>query len=293
MIAWFIIVGLLVVALTVALTTRNTGPPVSMPQAFRWRLQSNSMMVKETAYRASNEPLVMLSSSSTASLPSSSDLWAGDTTTIFDQGAWGSCTAYAMLYALAIYAKTNQYPEKLSAAFLYAMSRRLIGLTVTQDSGSSNAATARIVETVGVVPETSFPYWASNIFKTPSLTGQNKLKFTAFKFSAVPATTLAAMKAVLLTRPLIIAVSMYNSFLTIKAMVTGTMPMPNAADLRQGSVGGHAICLTGFDDATRTFSFRNSWGSDVGLAGRFTLPYDFFTANTRGSMSYVFDAWYY
>lgn len=298
----FLVLGLLILMLSFALILKptSTGPSPQSPQAFRWRLQPNSFIVKETAHDDTEIVLVragsqfQASQTSQSALPSSSDLWANDTTTIFDQGAWGSCTAYAMLYALAIYAKTNAYPEKLSAAYLYAMSRRFHGLSVTQDSGSSNAGTVQIVRTQGVVPESAFPYWASNIFKVPvGLTPQSTLSFTQFKFSAVPATTLIAMKSILVTRPLIVAVSMYNSFLSLQVMITGTIPMPSKADLRKGTVGGHAICLTGYNDATRRFSFRNSWGSDVGLAGLFTLPYDFFTANTKGRMSYVFDAWYY
>jgi C1A family cysteine protease len=37
--------------------------------------------------------------------------------------------------------------------------------------------------------------------------------------------------------------------------------------------GGHAICLVGYDDSKRLFTFRNSWGESRGDKGYGILPY--------------------
>jgi len=46
------------------------------------------------------------------------------------------------------------------------------------------------------------------------------------------------------------------------------MPGPS-----EKSVGGHAICCVGYDDATQHFIIRNSWGNQWGLQGYFMMPY--------------------
>jgi C1A family cysteine protease len=43
------------------------------------------------------------------------------------------------------------------------------------------------------------------------------------------------------------------------------------------SVGGHAVLAVGYDDATREFLVRNSWGTDWGLKGYFKIPYAYLT----------------
>ena len=42
-------------------------------------------------------------------------------------------------------------------------------------------------------------------------------------------------------------------------------------------MGGHAVLAVGYDDATSRFIVRNSWGDGWGLAGYFTIPYDYLT----------------
>jgi C1A family cysteine protease len=42
-------------------------------------------------------------------------------------------------------------------------------------------------------------------------------------------------------------------------------------------VGGHAVLAVGYDDASREFLVRNSWGPDWGLKGYFKMPYAYLT----------------
>jgi C1A family cysteine protease len=43
--------------------------------------------------------------------------------------------------------------------------------------------------------------------------------------------------------------------------------------LHEAVLGGHAVLCVGYDDATQRFIVRNSWGSNWGQAGYFTIPY--------------------
>jgi len=40
-------------------------------------------------------------------------------------------------------------------------------------------------------------------------------------------------------------------------------------------VGGHAICVVGYDDKTQLFKFKNSWGKSWGRKGYGFLPYEY------------------
>jgi C1A family cysteine protease len=279
---------------------------LTLSKAFRWKLHDHLVMAKETAHQPSSvittqslNSTVDLATSSSASI-AGNDLWKNDNSTFFDQGAWGSCTAFAMKYALAIYAKQNPtYPvDDISAAFLYAESRIVLALPLTKDTGSTNSATVRVVSTLGVKNSAEYPYYAKNIFLNPTITlganlgsPSNKVNFINFRFVSNLEQNILNLKATLNTKPIIVAILLYASSLTDSVMVTGNIPMPSKADLNNGPVGGHAICITGYDASN--FIFRNSWGQDVGNAGTFTLPHAYLATFARGRMSYVSDAWYY
>lgn len=48
-----------------------------------------------------------------------------------------------------------------------------------------------------------------------------------------------------------------------------------------GTRDWHCVCITGFDDSTSRFEFKNSWGAGWGNGGYGTLPYDYVTSFNR------------
>jgi C1A family cysteine protease len=48
------------------------------------------------------------------------------------------------------------------------------------------------------------------------------------------------------------------------------MPKP-----KEKAMGGHAVVGVGYDDKTKRFIVRNSWGENWGKKGYFTMPYDY------------------
>ena len=48
------------------------------------------------------------------------------------------------------------------------------------------------------------------------------------------------------------------------------MPQPG-----EKAVGGHAVMAVGYNDTHQWFIVRNSWGTSWGIAGYFTLPYQY------------------
>lgn len=80
--------------------------------------------------------------------------------------------------------------------------------------------------------------------------------------------TIEEMKfALTATGPFVAGVNVYENFTPDEK---GLIPMP------QGNFqGGHAILITGYDDNSNQFHFKNSWGSDWGNNGYAYLSYDF------------------
>ena len=50
-----------------------------------------------------------------------------------------------------------------------------------------------------------------------------------------------------------------------------------AADPSEELLGGHAVMAVGYEESSRRFLVRNSWGADWGLGGYFTMPYAYLT----------------
>jgi C1A family cysteine protease len=48
------------------------------------------------------------------------------------------------------------------------------------------------------------------------------------------------------------------------------MPYPGA---KEKILGGHAVCLVGYDDRRQVFIAKNSWGVRWGDRGYFYMPY--------------------
>jgi len=46
----------------------------------------------------------------------------------------------------------------------------------------------------------------------------------------------------------------------------------------EGQSGGHAVMAIGYDQADKRFLVRNSWGRRWGMAGYFTMPFEYLEA---------------
>jgi C1A family cysteine protease len=72
--------------------------------------------------------------------------------------------------------------------------------------------------------------------------------------------------------PFVFGFSVYDSFESRDVSKSGDVPMPIGGETL---LGGHAVLAVGYDDATRRFVLRNSWGASWGRHGYGTIPYDY------------------
>jgi C1A family cysteine protease len=70
--------------------------------------------------------------------------------------------------------------------------------------------------------------------------------------------------------PFVFGFTVYESFETPAVAKTGMLNLPKP---KEKTLGGHAVMAVGYNDAAKRFTIRNSWGTDWGLQGYFTMPY--------------------
>ena len=206
---------------------------------------------------------------------------------VVDQGPFGSCTAFSARYAYLLRQSFLNRPlTEPSCAFWYASSRTYLGINNTQDTGSTLGATVQSLRNKPFVPETAWPYTAYNILRTPTnQTGASALPGSIITvYPGVPNKNTQfvtwCVSQINQNKSIVIGIPIYANMETYQVMSTGTVPMPKGAYL-----GGHAICLTGYNATTSVFNFVNSWGTYSGLSGHYTIPYNYVAKYTYEAFS--------
>ena len=193
----------------------------------------------------------------------------------FDQGQLGSCTgnaiAGAVLFAeiasLNGTAKTNP-PETPSRLFIY-YGERVIEGDVSEDNGAQIRDGIKVVAKEGAPPESLWPYDIAHFAdKPPAAAFTAALQHKAAAYRRV--NRLQIRDALAAGFPVVFGFTVYESFESPEVAKTGTLNLPEKGE---SVVGGHAVLAVGYDDATKRYTVRNSWGSGWGDDGHFTMPY--------------------
>src|ERR1700730_2202214 len=203
-------------------------------------------------------------------LPPSADL-TSSCPPVYDQGQLGSCTANAIGAAIEFDRLKQKLPDIVpSRLFIYYNEREMEG-TVNSDSGAQIRDGIKSVAQQGVCPEQEWPYDISKFMqKPPANAYQDALKDRAVSYQLV-VQNLNQMKGCLASGyPFVFGFTVYESFETPTVAQTGHAPMPAPSER---AIGGHAVMAVGYDDAHQWFVVRNSWGTNWGMAGYFTMPY--------------------
>jgi C1A family cysteine protease len=203
---------------------------------------------------------------------------------IEDQGNIGSCTGNAIAGQIELIDRKGGKQLDVSRLFIYYEERVLEG-SVRYDAGAYIRDGIKVCYTKGAPLETLWPY-ATNKFATKpptaAYTDALKRKVTGYQ----KCTNFAAVKNALAAgNPVVIGFSVYDSFEGAWGDIphgqtgSGMMPFPNTAT--ETLLGGHAVCIVGYDDtmpvagkANGRFIVRNSWGTSWGDNGYFYMPYD-------------------
>ena len=189
---------------------------------------------------------------------------------IENQGRLGSCTANALAGNLQFLEKiSGQTYKDVSRLFIYYNERAIEG-TVGVDSGAMIRDGIKVLAKYGVCPESSWPYDIAKFTRKPSAACYKeglKRRITSYLRLQTLGETLNCLAQGF---PFVFGFTVYESFESIKVAQTGIAPMPKKSER---ALGGHAVMAVGYDQKQKRFIVRNSWGSQWGQAGYFTIPY--------------------
>jgi C1A family cysteine protease len=195
---------------------------------------------------------------------------------VLNQGQLGSCTANAIA---SVY-EFDQMKQKVAAPYVPSRlfiyyNERVLENTVSTDSGATIRDSVKSVTKWGAPPETLWPYKIGKFAVKPSANSYKVGKaHQAVQYQRVSQTLQGIKTALAGGFPVAYGFSVYESFESAQVAKTGVVPMPAASEKL---LGGHANMLVGYNDATSRFLSQNSWGTAWGMAGYFTIPYDYLT----------------
>lgn len=202
-------------------------------------------------------------------MPSKIDLRA-NCSPIENQGNIGSCTGNAIASVIEYLYRKAKKPVDVSRLFIYYEERVLEG-TVNYDAGAYIRNGIKVVNKKGAPLETLWPYIEKKFTYKPTQSAYvDALKRKAIGYQRCQDFS-AVKNALAIGYPVVIGFDVYESFESLLVEQTGQMPYPNVGT--EECLGGHAVTLVGYDDATQKFIARNSWGAGWGDRGYFYMPY--------------------
>jgi hypothetical protein len=193
---------------------------------------------------------------------------------VYDQGPTSSCGenagGFAFVYAHHAQGLPVFMPSRL---FMYYNVRSMEGTVRQADAGSEIRDVIKTMVDQGVPDETLWPFQLNRVLaKPPQEVYDAALKHKALTYSRVPVAEKNVCSVVSHKLPVIIGVTLYESFMSDAVAKTGIVPMPQTTEK---VIGGHAMAIVGMSLKDRMFIVRNSWSSLWGDSGYCHMPFDY------------------
>lgn len=194
----------------------------------------------------------------------------------YDQGQLGSCTANAIAGALQFLEGKEGAPSPVmpSRLFIYYNERALEG-SVGSDAGAQIRDGIKTVVKQGFCPEDEWPYDTASFATRPSASCYaDALKERVSRYLRLTPASVELLTCLASGYPFVFGFSVYESFESPSVTQTGVANLPGTGERL---VGGHAVVAVGYDMGSGRFLVRNSWGASWGMAGYFTMPFQYLT----------------
>jgi C1A family cysteine protease len=228
--------------------------------------------------RLSGSASSLLSSSAgtltTTSTQSSLD-YKDDLGPVRDQGSEGGVVGFAVAAAIEYQIfKTTKAHVPISPRYIYYVARKATGNSQS-DNGAQITDAIKMLSMDGAVAEDIWPYHPGEFAASPPPSLDKAKRYRIAKAQSVK--TVDEVKAALQQiGPVVTGLAVYSAFETDTVAKSGKVPDVTSKDTL---LGGHAICIVGYDDKKKLFKFRNSWGEHWGEGGYGYISYNYFSSN--------------
>jgi len=206
--------------------------------------------------------------------------YTANMTPVRDQGDEGTCVAFASVVGVKEYEDTKEYRKNitLSPRYVYWLCKKYDGCP--DEEGTYPRVAMKVLLKHGVCPESFWPYRPHQIDHYKKGADRKAGTYRIKAYARI--SSLQEMKRSLLVNgPFLAGVRVYESWFNKGVNKTGIIPMPKKGE---EILGGHAICIVGYDDREGLLKFKNSWGPSWAQRGYGYLPYAYM-------QRYCSDAW--
>jgi hypothetical protein len=203
--------------------------------------------------------------------------WAPKMSPVRHQGKEGTCVGFAIATGMKEYQEMLDYQMLviLSPRFLYSEAKKLDRMP--EAKGTTIRAGMQALKKKGVCRESFWPYQPNRSTRPKKGASSDAKKFRVISYARM--LNLNELRLCLATKgPCVIGIEVFKGMMKTK---TGVVPMPKKDEV---SLGGHAICIAGYDDKKKLTKFKNSWSKKWGRGGYGFLPYTYIE-------QYMMDAW--
>lgn len=192
---------------------------------------------------------------------------------VYNQLNLGSCVGQGVVAAFDYERHRAGQPFLTPSALFCYYNARVIDGTEMSDGGTTIRSGIKAVVNEGVCPQTDWPYIESKVYTRPTPAAyKSAARYQITEYKRLVADLQVSIYALTREVPFVFGFSVYESFLSDAVAKTGMAPMPKEGE---GLIGGHCVVAVGFNNKTKKFLCRNSWGTGWGLKGHFYLDYEY------------------
>jgi C1A family cysteine protease len=193
-------------------------------------------------------------------------------TIVESQNSLSSCSSNALTnaYEMMVNIEYPEYFTHLSRLFIYYNARLEYGI-LEEDEGMYLRDGLKSIAKFGICSEELWPYDVEkfNVRPTDECYKDAK-KRKILKYQKL-ISTYYITEVLNYNKPVVFGMEIYDSFMDLNERIS-TVSFPSR---KEKSLGGHAMCMVGYDLEKRLFLAKNSFGSNWGDNGYCWIPFDY------------------
>ncbi|MCX5713005.1 MAG: C1 family peptidase [Candidatus Omnitrophica bacterium] len=197
-----------------------------------------------------------------------------------NQGDEGTCVAFASVVGVKEFQDKKEYAKliQLSPRYLYSLCKKFDGSPL--EEGTYPRIAMKVLLNYGVCHESLWPYVPHQTNLALKGADRDAIRFKIKAYARLKS-QLEMKRSLLINGPFLAGVKVYKSWFNKSVERSGFIPMPKR---NEELMGGHAICIVGYDSKLEIFKFKNSWGAKWADKGYGYLLYEYMN-------KYCSDAW--